>query len=67
MSGLWSGSNQERQINYLELKAAFLASQYFCEQITFIHAKLFLNDTVALKYRTTMGGWMPHLIMGIWK
>ena len=70
MSGLWSGSHQERHINYLELKAALLASQYFCEQITYIHVELFLNNTVALKYRTTMGGRIPHLIrrtVDIWE
>ena len=48
-------------INYLELKAAFLCLQYFCKGVTNEHIYLFMDNTVALKYISKMGGRKPLL------
>lgn len=33
ISGLWTGSDTDRHINYLELKAAFLGLQGICHDV----------------------------------
>ena len=60
-SGTWSEQDKQYHINYLELKAAFLCLQFFCEHVTNEHIHLFLDNTVALKYISKMGGRVPSL------
>ena len=43
-------------INYLELKAAFLCLKHFCHNVTKEHIHLYLDNTVAIKYFSKMGG-----------
>ena len=56
ISGVWSDSEKECHINFLEMKAAFLAIQQFCSSMKHIHIKLFLDNSVAIKYLNKMGG-----------
>ena len=60
-SGCWTEKDKECHINYLELKAAFLCLQYFCESVTKEHVHLYLDNTVAIKYISKMGGRKPQL------
>ena len=60
-SGVWSKREKTFHINYLELKAAFLCLQYFCKGVTNEHIYLFMDNTVALKYISKMGGRKPLL------
>ncbi|MEW8542095.1 MAG: reverse transcriptase domain-containing protein, partial [Candidatus Thiodiazotropha sp.] len=69
-SGLWTEKDKVYHINYLELKAAFLCLQFFCRDVTHEHIYLFMDNTVALKYVTKMGGRKPllnKLAKQIWK
>lgn len=69
-SGMWTEIEQTFHINYLELKAAFLCLQHFCKDVTNEHIYLFMDNTVALKYITKMGGRKPllnELATQIWK
>ena len=43
-SGIWSLTEQNLHINFLELKAAFLALKNFCSTISDKHVKLFLDN-----------------------
>lgn len=54
--GTWEKADQIFHINYLELKAAFLCLKYFCQQSENEHIHLFLDNMVAIKYLTKMGG-----------
>ncbi|MES9882674.1 MAG: reverse transcriptase domain-containing protein [Sedimenticola sp.] len=56
ISGLWSQQEKQNHINYLELKAAVLALKQFCNNLENIHVKLYLDNTVAMKYLAKMGG-----------
>ncbi|VDI77994.1 Hypothetical predicted protein [Mytilus galloprovincialis] len=56
MSGIWSKEERQKHINYLELKAAFLALRQFCENSHGEHVQLFLDNTTAIKYLNKMGG-----------
>ena len=56
VSGLWSQDEKQYHINYLELKAAFLALQFFCQSLKNMHVQLYLDNTVAIKYLSKMGG-----------
>jgi hypothetical protein len=70
VSGLWSTDEKSHHINYLELKAAFLVLQFLCEQRVNIHIHLFLDNTVAMKYLSKMGGRVRELndlTQEIWK
>ena len=60
-SGRWSVEEKQFHINYLELKAAFLCIQHFCENASNEHVYLFIDNTVALKYISKMGGRKPLL------
>lgn len=60
-SGTWTDEDKEFHINYLELKAAFLCLKFFCKNVTNEHIYLFIDNTVALKYITKMGGRKPVL------
>ena len=65
LSGHWEGEDLLQHINYLELKAAFLCLQAFCSDIQDCHIQLFLDNTVAIKYLTKMGG-RNSLASDIW-
>ena len=60
-SGKWSEEDKKFHINYLELKAAFLAIKFFCKNVSNEHVHLFIDNTVALKYISKMGGRKPML------
>ena len=60
-SGLWNEMEKVCHINYLELKAAFLCLKHFCNNVNNEHIYLFLDNTVALKYLSKMGGRKPQL------
>ena len=55
-SGLWSEDEKQHHINYLELKAAFLALKNVCINVTNEHVYLYLDNTTAIKYISNMGG-----------
>lgn len=61
ISGLWNDHEKVFHINYLELKAAFLSLQAFCSDDRNQHIQLFLDNTVAIKYLSKMGGRKLHL------
>ncbi|XP_071127737.1 uncharacterized protein [Mytilus edulis] len=56
LSGVWSLSERNKHINFLELKAAFLALKAFCCRTCNEHVQLFLDNTTAIKYLNKMGG-----------
>ncbi|XP_045167144.1 uncharacterized protein LOC123530436 [Mercenaria mercenaria] len=56
ISGHWSSDDKKQHINYLELKAAFLCLQFFCGGVQNEHVQLYLDNTVAIKYLSKMGG-----------
>ena len=56
VSGFWSDKEKDAHINVLEMKAAYLALQQFCSSKEGIHIKLYLDNTVAIKYLNKMGG-----------
>lgn len=60
-SGCWTQKDKENHINYLELKAAFLCLKFFCENVSKEHIHLYLDNTVAIKYLSKMGGRKPQL------
>lgn len=53
-SGIWDKNDKVQHINYLELKAAFLALKRFATENE--HVKLMLDNTTAIAYLTKMGG-----------
>ncbi|XP_021342020.1 uncharacterized protein LOC110442652 [Mizuhopecten yessoensis] len=59
--GHWSHSEQQNHINYLELYAAFLTLQCFCNLKRNIHVRLYMDNTVAVNYLNNMGGKKPYL------
>ena len=61
LSGVWSMNEQKQHINFLELKAAFLALKQFCENSEDEHVHLFLDNTTAIKYLNKMGGRIESL------
>lgn len=61
MHGQWSDSEKLLHINYLELKAAFLALKYLCSSARNEHIQLYLDNTTAIKYISKMGGRKPQL------
>ncbi|CAG2203580.1 unnamed protein product [Mytilus edulis] len=56
LSGVWSLSERNKHIFFLELKAAFLALKAFCGRTRNEHVQLFLDNTTAIKYLNKMGG-----------
>ena len=56
VSGIWSKADLSHHINYLETKAAFLALQHFCDKLCDVHVRLFLDNVVAIKYLSKLGG-----------
>lgn len=61
LSGHWDGDDRGKHINFLEMKAAFLCLQTFCTDTVNEHVQLFLDNTVAIRYLTKMGGRKPLL------
>ncbi|MCG8045740.1 MAG: hypothetical protein JAY75_18865 [Candidatus Thiodiazotropha taylori] len=61
ISGIWDDEEKEMHINYLELKAAYLCLQAFCSEDKNQHIHLFVDNRVALKYLSKMGGRKRHL------
>ena len=56
ISGIWTNDDKEKHINYLELKAAFLALKSICKDVNNEHIRLFLDNKTAIKYISSMGG-----------
>ena len=61
ISGAWTEEEKEHHINYLELKAAFLALKGLCAHVRNEHIHLYLDNTTAIKYLSKMGGRKPVL------
>ena len=69
-SGVWHNQDTIHHINYLELKAAFLALKHFCSSKSNEHVRLLLDNTTAIKYLNKMGGRKPlfnNLTKEIWE
>lgn len=56
IQGLWNDQDKAAHINFLELKAAFLAIKRLCNQLNDCHVKECLENTVAVTYINKMGG-----------
>lgn len=56
ISGIWTDNDKDDHINYLELKAAFMALKGLCGNVYNEHIQLFLDNTTAIKYLSKMGG-----------
>ena len=54
--GPWSKGESTAHINWLELKAAFLAVQCYARQLHNCHIQIFLDNRVAVAYINKMGG-----------
>ncbi|CAG2200009.1 unnamed protein product [Mytilus edulis] len=54
--GFWSNEEQKNHINFLELKAAYLALIWFCSSRNNVHVKVYLDNMVAVNYINKMGG-----------
>ena len=70
VSGNCSKTDLSHHIDYLETKAAFLAFQHFCDNIRDVHVMLFLDNVVAIKYLSKLGGReveLNRLTKEIWK
>ena len=56
ISGIWTNDDKEKHINYLELKAAFLALKSICKDVNNEHVRLLLDNKTAIKYISSKGG-----------
>ena len=54
--GKWSVGEVEKHINYLELKAAYLALQKLLGNEENTHVRIYMDDTVAVSYINNYGG-----------
>ena len=67
--GPWSGPEAAHHINWLELKAAFLAVQFFVKQEN-CHILLLMDSRVAISYINQKGGTHSHrlcqLALDLW-
>lgn len=61
VSGQWTEKDKSKHINFLELQAAFYSLQFLCQDSSNVHVQLFLDNTVAIKYLSKMGGRKPDL------
>ncbi|CAG2216852.1 unnamed protein product [Mytilus edulis] len=59
--GFWSYEEQKLHINYLELKAAFLALKCFCSTKSDKHVRIYMDNMVAVTYIDKMGGRIQSL------
>ena len=48
ISGIWTNDDKEKHINYLELKAAFLALKSICKDVNNEHVRLLLDNKTAI-------------------
>ena len=53
--GLWSSTERQNHINYLELLAAFLGLQSFCSSKHDCHVRLMIDNTTAVAVINYMG------------
>lgn len=49
-SGNWTYVDQQYHINFLQFKAAFLALLRFCSHLADKHIRLYMDNSVAVKY-----------------
>lgn len=54
--GRWTPMEAQQHINFLEMKAVFLALKTFCLDITKKHIKVHIDNTTAVAYINAMGG-----------
>ena len=68
--GPWTVAEQAKHINYLEMKAAFLALQSFCAGKTSISILLLMDNITAITFLNKMGGNHSHslsdLVKEVW-
>lgn len=60
--GPWAPEDTQFHINYLELKAAFLALQAFAQETIDLHIQLFMDNRMAVAYLNRMGGTHSQLL-----
>jgi len=65
--GPWTSVEKLEHINYLELKAAFLALQSFCAKRTSISVLLLLDNITAITFLNKMGGNHSHSLSDLAK
>ena len=53
--GLWSSTESQNHINYLELLAVFLGLQTFCSSLHDCHIRLMIDNTTAAAVINHMG------------
>ena len=70
-SGVWSVDEAQYHINWLELKAAYLAIQCFLKERSGVNVLLQLDNRTAIAYLNHMGGAsmtpLYHLALEIWE
>ncbi|GFO07303.1 tyrosine recombinase xerc [Plakobranchus ocellatus] len=54
--GMWRDDERKEHINVLELKAAMLAVQSLCRELTDCHVRIEIDNTTAVAYINSMGG-----------
>ena len=55
VGGIWSDKETDAHRNVLEMKAAYLALQHFYSSMEGIHIKLYLDNTVVIKFLNKKG------------
>lgn len=61
IGGQWDTSEKESHINWLELKACWLACQSFLKDRSSVHAIVWLDNACAISYIRNKGGMIPKL------
>ena len=61
LQGIWSEDDLDKHINFLELKAGFIAVTTFCKEMRDCHVRLLMDNTVAVTYISKMGGKIESL------
>ena len=68
--GPWSVQESQNHMNWLELRAAFLAVQCFAKDHQQCHIQLYIDNTVTIAYINQMGGThsrkLCHLALQLW-
>lgn len=59
--GRWELAEQEKHINWLELKACWLAVMAFSKKLSHVHISVKLDNTCAISYIANMGGRISEL------
>ncbi len=60
--GDWSMAEQNMHINELELRAAFLTLQAFCNHLSNVHIRLMMDNTSAIACVNNYGSMTEHLM-----